>query len=332
MANDWNDLFVRTDKDERSPAQRRGSLSSPDIIPVGKVPVDPRIFLTEESYGQLYTQPIYEGATNYIYVRARNSSKTQAKKGKANLAMTNPAVVLWPGADGWTILKAAGSTESKLMKNGSDEIEAGDICITDVPFELVPEEFGHRCLVAWLDTQAHPVKQPPPKITSMDALVKFLVENPNYAHHNIDIVPASTKRAVLHKPYTQGNIGRSMRFELSAVNCKGFTIGYECPTPIAPGKYIVQEATVVSQSPFSVVLDFEMPANWQGVVNYYWDTKALTPPGDDSVSFTAYVAPKPGDPIYDLCLSPEHFGFTRASADDPTRYYPVGSVSAVRRP
>lgn len=332
MADDWNDLFIRTNKDERGPDGRWGSLSSPDIIPVGKTPVDPRKFLTEESYGQLYTQPLYEGATNYIYVRARNSSKTQAKRGKANLAMANPAVVLWPGGDGWTILKAAGSNESTLMKNGSDEIGAGETCITDIPFEFVPAEFGHRCLVAWLDTQAHPVKQPPPKITSMDELVKFLVNNPNYAHHNIDIVPASTKRAVLHKSYTQGSIGRLMRFELSAVNCTGFTIGYESSTPIAPGKYIVQEPTIVSQSPFKVVLDFDIPANWQGTISYYWDTKALTPPGNDAVSFTAYVAPKPGDPIYDLCLPPEHYGFTRASAADQTHYYPVGSVTAVRRP
>lgn len=51
-------------------------------------------------------------------------------------------------------------------------------------------------------------------------------------------------------------------------------------------------------------------------INYYRDANSLTPPGDDALSFTAYVAPRPGDPIYDLCLPPEHFGFTKASPSD----------------
>jgi hypothetical protein len=115
-------------------------------------------------------------------VRAKNSSPSGKKLGQAYLAMSNPAVVIWPGGDGWTrIPNTSGSYASSL-----GDVGPGGIGVTDEPFVFTPDEFGHRCLVSWLSTTDHPVDKPPPRIDNCDD-PKYLVEHPNYAHHNIDI-------------------------------------------------------------------------------------------------------------------------------------------------
>ena len=81
---------------ETSPDQgRKGSFGSPDVIPVGTTPVSPEQFTTDVSYGQYYNNSFYQNTPNYIYVRAKNSSMSLPKSGKANLVLTNPAIVLW---------------------------------------------------------------------------------------------------------------------------------------------------------------------------------------------------------------------------------------------
>jgi hypothetical protein len=336
MDEPWNDLYVRTDLNETSPTGRVGGLSSPDVIPVGPNPQGSSQYLTQESYGKRYTQPFYQGVPNYIFVRAKNSSASKTKSGKANLVLTNPAVVLWPGTEGWTRLKADGNYESPILRNGSSDIGPGEVGITETPFVYIPSENGHRCLVTWLDTLDHPEGNPPPTITNMSDLVRFLKDHPNYAHHNIDIAPATTKKITTTKRYTQQDAEEEMRFELSAVNCVGFGIGYSCGKPIAPDTYIVLNEVIVpstpADKPFSVYLDFKIPPLWYGDINYYWDAKTLTPPGNDSVTFKAYLKAQPGHEVYDLCFPAEHFGFAKENEADESRFYPVGSVSAMRSP
>src|SRR2546423_778431 len=141
----WNDLFVRTDVTETSPDQgRKGSFGSPDVIPVGTTPVSAEQFTTDVSYGQYYNNSFYQNTPNYIYVRAKNSSMSLPKSGKANLVLTNPAIVLWPGGDGWTrVTTSSGSNSSDLKSGGSTNVPARKIGVTTDPFMYVPEDFRH---------------------------------------------------------------------------------------------------------------------------------------------------------------------------------------------
>jgi len=336
MSEPWNDLYVRTDLSETSPdSNRQGGLGSPDIIPAGTKPVASSDYVTDASYNTAYSNSLYQNTINYIYVRAKNSSTTLTKSGKANLVLTNPAVVLWPGGDGWTRLMAGGSYASPLLQAGSSDIEPGAIGVTDTPFEYVPDYSGHRCLVTWLDTADHPNPNPPPKITEISELVKFLKAHPNYAHHNIDIVPTSTGKGVLPKPYTQGNVGEEMRFEMTVKDCAGFVVSFSCATPIGEGKYIVMNDTTVpaQPNPFGAFGDFFIPANWQGTINLSWDAKGLTPPaGKDFIGLKVYLITRPGHEVYHLCHPHGHFGWARDSASDDTRFYPVGSVAVMTAP
>lgn len=331
MAEKWNDLFVRTDLSETSPEGRKGGLGSPDIIPAGTKPVSPGQYTTDTSYGQYYNNSLYQNLPNYIYVRAKNSSQTLSKSGKARLVLTDPAIILWPGGDGWTRIKnSKGSYESPLTSAGSPDIGPNKIGVTEDPFLYTPSDFGHRCLVTWLDTTDHPDPGPPPKITKMDDLVRFLKEHENYAHHNIDIVADTSGRHTKSKSYTQGPESKTIRFTLTTVNCKGFVIGYNCATPIAPDKYIIFEDTEVNTNDKTGYhKDFEIPANFQADIVYFFDQKNLRPE-TFSVTLGAHVVSQPGDAIYELCFPPEHFGFTKASPNDESRFYPVGSVTAMR--
>jgi hypothetical protein len=247
------------------------------------------------------------------------------KSGSANLVLTNPAIVIWPGGDGWTrIQTASGSNSSELQAAGSASIKPGKIGATTDPFVYVPNESGHRCVVTWLDTVDHPEPSPPPKITTMSELVKFLVDHPNYAHHNIDIAPVQTTRVTKKKPYTQQDEAETVRFTLATRNCKGFVIGYSCGTEISPGKFIELKDTPVTDDEFNVFKEFPIPANFQSDIYYWYDMKGLSP-GDFSVSLQASIVTLPGHPVYDLCRPAEYFGQTSDGPDK--RFYVIGSVT-----
>ena len=330
MAEPWNDLYVRTSLAEQGPNNREGGLSSPDILPVGVTPLPPADFSSPASYARSYASPFYEAQTNYIYVRAKNSSPTASKSGKVYLRATTPGVILWPSDNGaWVKLKAGESYSSELQKNGDKNIKPGEVGVTTVPFLYVPESFGHRCLVTWLDTPDHPVT-PPPEIRQMDQLIAFLIANPNFAHHNIDIVAASTKKVVQYKRYSQGEDKALMRLTITAQNCLGYSVGYNCATPLADGSRINMNPQDVNQSPiFNTFLDFEIPAGWEGQINYFWDTKGQTPHPNDSVTFSAAAVVKSTHPLWAQCLTHQQCGYAGVAVSDD-RYYPVGSVTAIR--
>src|SRR6516164_3621091 len=116
MSEEWNDLFVRTDLSETSPEVRKGGFGSPDIIPAGtEIKIPPSTYTTDTSYGLYYNNSFVQKSTNYIFVRAKNSSQTLSKSGNAQLVLTNPAIILWPGGDGWTRIRTSkGRNESPL--------------------------------------------------------------------------------------------------------------------------------------------------------------------------------------------------------------------------
>ena len=308
---DWNDLFVRTDVSETSPVVRVGGLGSPDIIPAGTSPTNPDQYLTEASYRTYYNLPLQGGQPNYIYVRARNSSSTAPKKGQAFLVMSNPAIVLWPGGDQWTRIKSGkGNYYSPLEPSPTSP---NGICVTKSdPFTFVPAESGHRCLVTWLSTQDHPHPDPPPRITTVPELAKFLVDNPNYAHHNIDIVPNSAGSVTQQQPFSSGTIDAEWTFGIRTVNCAGFDVYFTEPTPLPGNTFITLARTTIPQTPlnkpFTVTVDnINVPANWDTTFFYTYDQRGLQP-ANFSVTFVAFYSVAPGHALYEVATPYELFG------------------------
>lgn len=272
----WNDLFVRTAQGETSPTGRVGGVSSPDIIPWGVQPVNPATFTTEASYKDYVSnKPFLSGQTNYIYVRAKNSSATTDAVGKAYLCLTNPAVVLWPGGDKWTFIKTSRGMDASPL----GPVGPGGIAVTDDPFAYVPLDSGHRCLVTWLSTKSHPVKGPPPEIRTSEELVTFLRANPNYAHHNIDIAPNTTGAFSFPAPFSTGTGSSSWMVGLRVRNCKGFTVSFSCPDALPDGSYIDFQPTTVTMNEETRYMlgPFELDENWNINVNCTYHTNNLQP-------------------------------------------------------
>ncbi|MDQ3205442.1 MAG: hypothetical protein M3Q40_02800 [Pseudomonadota bacterium] len=328
--SDWNDLFVRTSLSETSPEGRVGGLSSPDIIPYGIIPVDPSTFTSDDSYKNFVsTVPFQQGQPNYIYVRAKNSSPTTAAKGQAFLVLTNPAVVLWPGGDGWTqILTNNGLAYSSLDPSPTG---SGAIAVTTDPFVYKPLDSGHRCLVTWLSTQAHPVPAPPPRITDMNALVKFLIDHPNYAHHNIDIAPDTTGAVTTTKPFNSGTQPFSWRVGLQVTNCKGFDVSFSSSEPLEGGGYITMKPVTVQQDDTIAYLlgPFNLPASWDTQINYTYQTHGLSK-DNFSVTLVAYFDVDPTHELWHHAKPYTELGIPAQHAPKDRRGITVGSVAMMK--
>jgi hypothetical protein len=283
----WNDLFVRTSPSETGPTGRVGGLSSPDIIPWGITPTDPYRFTTQDSYrNYMSSQGLRQRMPNYIYVRARNSAPNTPAVGSAYLALTDPALVLWPGGEGWTSIKTNnGNAYSSLQPS---PVAGNAIAVTTDPFVYIPEESGHRCIVTWLSTQSHPVAGAPPKITDMSMLVQFLQDNPNYAHHNVDIAPSTTGAVTNQKPFSSGTGGFSWICGLQVTNCKGFRVSFSSSAPLPDGSHIIFEPTDVMQNETIRYMlgPFDLPPNWETNMNYTYETNGLDP-ANFAVTFIA---------------------------------------------
>lgn len=328
--SDWNDLFVRTDLSERTPDNRVGGLSSPDIIPVGITPKDPSQYTTESSYETFASnEPFQSGQANYIYVRAKNSAASTPAVGQAYLVLTNPAVVLWPGGDGWTQIQTNNHKDASPLQ--PSPTDGGAISVTTDPFVYVPPDTGHRCLVTWLSTKSHPVKDPPPRITDINALIKFLQEHPNYAHHNIDIAANTTGAVTCSKPFSSGTAPTQWRCGLQVTNCKGFTVSFSSTLLLPDGSTFGLLPTDVSQNSTIAYLTgrTEIPANWDTYMNYTYETHGLQPDNFE-VTFVSYVDVGPEHELWDVAKPYEHFGVPAEHAPKDSRGIVVGSVGLMK--
>lgn len=289
-ASNWNDLFVRTSLSETGPTGRVGGLSSPDIIPYGIAPTNPASFTSEDSYkNYVSSQGFQQGQPNYIYVRAKNSSPNTPASGYAFLALTDPAVVLWPGGDKWTRIQTNDHKEYSTLQPSPTAGNA--VAVTTDPFVYAPPDSGHRCLVTWLSTQSHPVPGPPPEIRDMGTLVQFLKDNPNYAHHNIDIAPSTTGAHTSSKPFSSGTKPFAWICGLQVKNCKGFKVSFSSSTPLPDGTYIVFQPTEVMQDDTVRYMlgPYNLPAGWETYINFTYETNGLDP-ADFAVTFIAEYA------------------------------------------
>ncbi len=328
----WNDLYVRTAVGEKSPNDRQGGFGSPDIMPIGTTPlVDPWSLL--KNYDQYINNPIYGGLANIVYVRAKNSSD-QSKAGKANLVMCNPGTVIWPDKNGWTRIKTqAGAYESTLSCPSGEGIPGAEIGLTySDPFVYIPPpgESGHRCFVTWLDTEDHPLKTVPPQINTASELAAFLVSHPNYAHHNIDIVPSTTGSVTKGYPFSSGAAEDTWVIGVKVENVKGFKVGYSCATPIKGGKVILLAPTeVTTNDPVSFAGDYLIQADFNSNINITYETQGLTP-ANFKISLVAYLKVSLNHPLYHLATPFHEFGFTANASFGSDRGIMLGSMTMMR--
>lgn len=324
---DWNDLFLRTDTRETGTSPRFGGVGSPDIIPAGTSPVDPSQYTTGESYKAYYNTNFIQNQANYVYVRAKNSSTSPTpKKGEVHVGLTDPAIVLWPGGDKWTYLKNSSGKEASLIEG----VAGGKIGVTTNAFQYVPTATGHRCLVSWISTPDHPIVGPPPLIRTMEELATFLIDHPNYAHHNIDIAPDTTGAVTTIKPYTQGNQGAKVVFGMRCYNVKGFEVGFSCGKPLKDGSRIELKPTTVAQDDvITYTIDRNVEADFAADIAITYVTHGLKP-AEYSVTFVAYYDTPPGHPLYRFATPYQQMGVPASLKGPDARGIQVGSIGKMK--
>lgn len=328
----WNDLFVRTDVREKGPDVRRGGFSSPDIIPVGTKLVNPGEFATAASYDRYYQQAFYKNAPNYVFVRAKNSSTSEPASGTARMVMCDPAVVLWPGGEGWTPIKtASGSDHSDLLDVGPGEIGVtGDGGEGSSPFVVVPTESGHRCLVTWVSTQKHPAKAPP-RIETAGKLAEYLVNNPNYAHHNIDVLVEETTRHLKQYAFTSGEVAADWVFMLTVKGCRGYEVAFSCGTPLDDGSYIKLEPQVVgTDAEFSYTIDRKVQGGFASTIDVFLNQRNLPLTDSFNFAFKASLAFPPGHPYFDYGVPYHTWDDENGLTPSANRAFELGSVAVIR--
>lgn len=322
--NDWNDLFLRSDLRETGPEVRYGGLPSPDIISCGQTPVNPDQFATEESYQQCYDAPLRQNLYNYFYIRAKNSSQSSMKNGMAYLVLSNPAIIPWPGNYGWTEIKTCtGQSGSKIM-----DVAPGQIGVTREPFLYIPRDSGPRSVISWLSTPEHPLFSMPPRIDTIDQLVRFLIEHPSYSQHNINIMEDSEGWITTIRPYCQGAKESDIVFGIATQNCFQFKAQLSCDVPVKDGKYIqIPEFTVPTNDRYTYPLCVTVPADFEAnIALSFTSTRAF--PDPFSISLVTYFKMLPGNPMYESGMTASQLNFDpQVIKDDDARYYPFGSFS-----
>lgn len=180
----YNDLYVRDNFSDTGTYPSTGNpCQSPDIIPYQNGT------LSWATANSTYNGPdqgmsIINGGVNNIYVRAKNLN-TVAGSGTANLYYANASLFLLPNT--WTQIYSAGGAGSLSFVDGSGNpsIAAGGIALSNPSFLLTGLPPGpHYCLIAVVQTAAHPVAIPASFPTN-GAFVQWVQNNPAVGWRNI---------------------------------------------------------------------------------------------------------------------------------------------------
>jgi hypothetical protein len=322
----WQDMYVRTALGETSPNDRQGGLGSPDVIANGiQMIQDPKQVLTA-TYDQYYNLPLEAGKANYIYVRAKNASPIAVKR-EAYVVMSNPAIVLWPGGAGWTRLK---TSNAQTYSSPFGTVQPGSIGVAEDPFMFSPGagDVGHRCLVTYLSTAEDPHPEPPPRLTTVPEVAKYIIEHPNYAHHNIDITPNTTGALTQSQPFSSGTERATWAFGIQAINAQGFTVSFSSATKFGD-RYVVLEPTTIKQNDKHTITidDVDVPPNIDTFFNYTYEQNNLQP-NEWAITFVAFYQPPAGSELWHRAHTAEQLGVQNKSAD--WRGIQVGTIGLMK--
>jgi hypothetical protein len=266
----WNDVLVRDNYPDAGRIPSRGFVwESPDIIPFGS---DVLSFdLLESSYNGSpdisLNHPVVQGQINRIYVRGKNLRTGCPSSGRVRLWYAPGGLLLNPQA--WTPLSAEGNgtVVPLTVRGGSREIPPGAICVSESAF-LWPTNLpaGHYCLLATVDTPAHPMGDKLPPFSSLGDAYEWVADNPNVCWHNIEVVPCQRTQYVCEN-LTIGNLGdtsASFAFGISGKNLPSGTVTFTNSDQQAPFSLTAQIDPPGTNVGFTHSVS--LPAHYSGTV------------------------------------------------------------------
>ena len=275
----YDDILIRKNLGDQGFVPATGSYtSSPDIIPVGMMPVnDPQGF-AERTWNQDPGVDLTANAQNYIYMRGKNLAPG-AEAGNMALYYTKASLLLYPSLWLKNQLKtSSGNTLAPVKANKN-----GDIVVTHDPFSWIPQliDNDHYCMVGMVGTNAHPM--PTPTSETMQDLAKFLLNNPNVGWRNVRIVDNGVNFAT-SVDYEQGDVGGLMYVFIECAACPdGAEVSFASGTALPDSTYVQMDWEQIKgcdpkvKKHFVMGATFNIPAGWKSSITYNYKSHGKGP-------------------------------------------------------
>lgn len=268
MAEQWNGITVRNTSGETGDVPRSASSQSPDIIISGQQPMaDPWELEREENYGNSYSNNLYIGLPNYLYVRGKNFTDTKYD-GQWTLYYSESNVLLYPYLWEPNQLKtSAGNMRPPFS------IEPGKIGASTDSYVWVPPEptNGHYCMIAVAETPEH--GNPLAGVSNVTSLAETLSNNANIAQRNTNMIRSpGLPQVVSTTSYNQGADAHTMDLTFVYTNMPYHTkYTISSGTPL-DGKIIDYSGDDTDRINFKEgLVGVEIPANWSTLFTYTLD-------------------------------------------------------------
>lgn len=331
MANEmWNGMFLRGNLGETGTVPRSSTSSqSPDLIAYGTAPMgDPTILESEDTYGNGFSNTIFQNQFNYMYMRAKNLHNGPLK-GHFEFYYAPSNLLLLP--NNWTAMAT-----SQGNKNPPFEVERqNQIAATTDPFTWLvkPPPSGHYCLIGVVvdDLNPSPVKMTE-RITEWTAM---LANNGNIAQRNTNLVMGNVPDLADTVPYNQGSEGSKIDLTFIVKNVpKGSTFKASSGTPLPEHGPIVVEVNDTQMFDFKIAApDLQIPKDWFTVfgwtLNFGIDWGDIV--GVPSVEVRGELVQTEGDPLYNIArvADPLPDGGLRVVGGGPVKIVTFGSFTTV---
>lgn len=220
----YDDLYVRDNFGDTGIIPSSGNpYQSPDIIPYQSG------MLTWDYANSTYAGPdlgkaIINGGVNNIFVRAKNLN-TAAGSGTVNLYYAKASMFLLPST--WTPVSSAGGDNSLPFVDGlgNPSISPQGVAISNPSFFLTglpPVSGTHYCLIAVVQTTAHPVTIPESFPSNTD-FAYWVQNNPAVGWRNITYAPNALTQ--VSRIFQFGNINQNPAYFTIIIIGRGFVPG-----------------------------------------------------------------------------------------------------------
>lgn len=342
----YGGLFVRGYMGDTGDYPKPASSSvweSPDIIPWGTaVCEDPAAAFLGSNFNKAYSNDVYGGIQNYVYVRGQNFSGGDLK-GKMYLYYSDSTMLLAPST--W---KPIPSSKEKPYISFAAGKGANIVCNSDDDgiFVVKPEKVsGHPCMISRIATDKYPA--PIPDLSNITDFSIFLRSDQSmgYAQRNLRYVDISLPNTTIEEhidnpfytPITDAyvvlnlyGLPKNTEFQMT---CPGSRSGCYIEVP----KQKVMEDTYAK--PLSIAAKVtNMPAGFSSPLYVYFWSNGI--PVDYrfkiEVDFVSMFTPDSiaysfGSPVRDLSLSSiHHDGDTLLGADVSRHFDTIGPRTFIR--
>lgn len=329
----WGGVVVRCNLNEEGQVPRSASSNSPDIIMGGTKPLtDPSVLTKPENYNNAYSNQLFIGQPNYLYVRGKNFTQGEIS-GNWTLYWATPNILLLPYLWEKNALATATGNKKPPFALAADAIGASEDAFNWTP---PPTTQGHYCMVAVAESPGFP--NPVEGMNNIYSLAETMSTNANIAQRNVQMIVGNVPDFQSMAGYNQGSEGSKIDLAVRVKNLpKGssYTVG---SSTLLNGKTLYHEASDTKDNDFSYKwIDLDVPAQWSTMFTYTFnfgsDWSGIPPGEHPEITIQGELLQDPEDRLYHLGQVADPHPVTKelrlSASGGPVRYIPVGSVRTI---